>query len=191
MKCALVGSRFFAASVLQALRNEPGVEIVRVVAPAADDRLALAAQQAGLSLHVLATYLNRDPETRPDGFVVEGPRAGGHSAPPRGKMTLEGAGGFLLDLLHGFQVAGFRFIQADLAAGQPRVLDDDGVGQSPLAHPALDHQSNRTRFGKDRDQSDFRMVGHQFRQAVQSVEHGGAGSFDGIFVTGIVAVLLT
>ena len=45
-----------------------------------------------VSLHVLATYLNRDPETRPDGFVVEGPRAGGHSAPPRGKMTLDDEG---------------------------------------------------------------------------------------------------
>jgi NAD(P)H-dependent flavin oxidoreductase YrpB (nitropropane dioxygenase family) len=45
-----------------------------------------------VSIHVLATYLNRDPEIRPDGFVVEGPRAGGHSAPPRGKMVLDEAG---------------------------------------------------------------------------------------------------
>jgi NAD(P)H-dependent flavin oxidoreductase YrpB (nitropropane dioxygenase family) len=42
-----------------------------------------------ISLHVLAGYLNRDPEIRPDGFVVEGPRAGGHSAPPRGKVVLD------------------------------------------------------------------------------------------------------
>lgn len=45
-----------------------------------------------VSVHVLAGYLNRDPEIRPDGFVVEGPRAGGHSAPPRGKMVLDDAG---------------------------------------------------------------------------------------------------
>ena len=45
-----------------------------------------------VSLHVLAGYLNRDPEIRPDGFVVEGPRAGGHSAPPRGKMILDDSG---------------------------------------------------------------------------------------------------
>lgn len=45
-----------------------------------------------VSLHVLAGYLNRDPEIRPDGFVVEGPTAGGHSAPPRGKMELDEAG---------------------------------------------------------------------------------------------------
>lgn len=45
-----------------------------------------------VSLHVLASYLNRDPEIRPDGFIVEGPRAGGHSAPPRGTMQLDAAG---------------------------------------------------------------------------------------------------
>lgn len=45
-----------------------------------------------VSLHVLADYLNRDPEIRPDGFIVEGPRAGGHSSPPRGKQVLDDAG---------------------------------------------------------------------------------------------------
>ena len=45
-----------------------------------------------VSVHVLAGYLNRDPAIRPDGFVVEGPRAGGHSAPPRGKLVLDEAG---------------------------------------------------------------------------------------------------
>ncbi|WP_319643829.1 nitronate monooxygenase [Gephyromycinifex aptenodytis] len=45
-----------------------------------------------ISLHSLATYLFRDAEIRPDGFVVEGPVAGGHSAPPRGKMTLDELG---------------------------------------------------------------------------------------------------
>lgn len=39
--------------------------------------------------HVLASYLDRDARTRPDGFVVEGPVAGGHSAPPRGPLTLD------------------------------------------------------------------------------------------------------
>jgi len=45
-----------------------------------------------ISLHVLGAYLARDPEIRPDGFVVEGPVAGGHSAPPRGKMVLDDDG---------------------------------------------------------------------------------------------------
>ncbi len=54
MKLALVGSRYFGATVLKALQQLPGVEISCVVAPAADDRLALAATQAGLPLHVQA-----------------------------------------------------------------------------------------------------------------------------------------
>ncbi|WP_282004925.1 nitronate monooxygenase [Propioniciclava sinopodophylli] len=45
-----------------------------------------------ISLHVLGGYLARDPEIRPDGFVVEGPVAGGHSAPPRGKLILDELG---------------------------------------------------------------------------------------------------
>lgn len=45
-----------------------------------------------ISLHVLGSYLARDAEIRPDGFVVEGPVAGGHSAPPRGKLTLDERG---------------------------------------------------------------------------------------------------
>jgi NAD(P)H-dependent flavin oxidoreductase YrpB (nitropropane dioxygenase family) len=45
-----------------------------------------------VSSHVLAQYLNREDGTRPDGFVVEGPRAGGHNAPPRGRLTLDDAG---------------------------------------------------------------------------------------------------
>ena len=36
-----------------------------------------------ISSHILAGYLARDPVTTPDGFVVEGPTAGGHNAPPR------------------------------------------------------------------------------------------------------------
>lgn len=42
-----------------------------------------------ISLDQLASYLHRDPEIRPDGFIVERPPAGGHSAPPRGKMQLD------------------------------------------------------------------------------------------------------
>lgn len=45
-----------------------------------------------VSAHILAEYLARDAEIRPDGFVVEGPRAGGHNAPPRGKVVLDDAG---------------------------------------------------------------------------------------------------
>lgn len=45
-----------------------------------------------ISVHSLAGFLNRDEKIKPFGFVVEGPIAGGHSAPPRGKLTLDEVG---------------------------------------------------------------------------------------------------
>lgn len=41
-----------------------------------------------VSSHILANYLARDLDTRPDGFVIEGPTAGGHNAPPRSKDSI-------------------------------------------------------------------------------------------------------
>ncbi|MEO5700744.1 MAG: formyltransferase family protein [Casimicrobiaceae bacterium] len=52
MRITLVGSRYFGAATLALLQKE-GVDIARVVVPAADDRLAGAAQKAGLEVHVL------------------------------------------------------------------------------------------------------------------------------------------
>lgn len=42
-----------------------------------------------VSANVLAAYLARDPAMRPDGFVVESHRAGGHNAPPRGRTETD------------------------------------------------------------------------------------------------------
>jgi NAD(P)H-dependent flavin oxidoreductase YrpB (nitropropane dioxygenase family) len=45
-----------------------------------------------VSAHILAAYLAKEEHTRPDGFVIEGPTAGGHNAPPRGKLVLDETG---------------------------------------------------------------------------------------------------
>lgn len=45
-----------------------------------------------ISADALAAYLARDEHIRPDGFVVEGHVAGGHNAPPRGRLVLNDAG---------------------------------------------------------------------------------------------------
>lgn len=66
MKLTLVGSRYFGATVLQALLGG-GVDVIRVVAPAIDDRLALAATKAGIALHVLA-----NPRLVPGEAIAEG-----------------------------------------------------------------------------------------------------------------------
>ncbi|MFK5646410.1 nitronate monooxygenase [Ornithinimicrobium sp. LYQ121] len=60
-----------------------GEELPPIVKP---DFLAI------VSVDQLATYLHRDPDIRPDGFVVERPPAGGHSAPPRGRLQLDELG---------------------------------------------------------------------------------------------------
>jgi methionyl-tRNA formyltransferase len=67
MKLALVGSRYFGATVFKALQPLPGVQIVAVVAPAADDRLALAATQAGVPLHVQSNPKLVGGEAVPEG----------------------------------------------------------------------------------------------------------------------------
>ena len=67
MKIALVGSRFFGAAAFEALRKEQGVEIAAVVAPAADDRLALAANEAKVPVHVLA-----NPKMVPGDAIPQG-----------------------------------------------------------------------------------------------------------------------
>lgn len=53
------------------------------VVPDAPRTLTRPVFLAIISSHILAAYLARDDATRPDGFVVEGPTAGGHNAPPR------------------------------------------------------------------------------------------------------------
>jgi methionyl-tRNA formyltransferase len=51
VKITLVGSRYFGAAAFETLRSQ-GVDIARVVVPQADDRLAMAAQAAGVDVVV-------------------------------------------------------------------------------------------------------------------------------------------
>jgi methionyl-tRNA formyltransferase len=67
MKCAMVGSRFFGASVFETLRKEEGIEFTSVVAPAEDDRLAIAGRAAGVPVHVL-----ENPRMVPGNAIAEG-----------------------------------------------------------------------------------------------------------------------
>ena len=66
MKITLVGSRYFGATVFETLRKED-VDIARVVAPAVDDRIALAAQAAHVPVHVL-----QNPKVVPGDAIAPG-----------------------------------------------------------------------------------------------------------------------
>jgi methionyl-tRNA formyltransferase len=66
MKCTLVGSRYFGAKVFEVLQAD-GANIARVVAPASDDRLTIAAQASGLPVHIL-----ENPKNVPAGAIADG-----------------------------------------------------------------------------------------------------------------------
>jgi methionyl-tRNA formyltransferase len=66
MKITLVGSRYFGAALLERLLAE-GFEVVRVVAPAAEDRLGKAGAAAGLDVFVLEDPLVVPPAAIPEG----------------------------------------------------------------------------------------------------------------------------
>ena len=66
MKITLIGSRYFGGAVFDKLHKE-GFAIAQVVAPAADDRLAVAAGKAGIPVHVLA-----NPKIVPGEAIPEG-----------------------------------------------------------------------------------------------------------------------
>ncbi|MEO6928506.1 MAG: formyltransferase family protein, partial [Casimicrobiaceae bacterium] len=55
MKITLVGSRWFGSETLRRLR-ERDVDVARAVVPAADDRLAIAARDAGIDVYVLPDH---------------------------------------------------------------------------------------------------------------------------------------
>jgi nitronate monooxygenase len=64
----------------------------RVSVPATLPPLRRPAFLAIVSSHVLAAALLKRATGAIDGFVVEGPTAGGHNAPPRGKLQLSPSG---------------------------------------------------------------------------------------------------
>jgi methionyl-tRNA formyltransferase len=66
MKLTLVGSRYFGAAALERLLKD-GAEIARVIVPAVDDRLAVAAAAQGLEVAVL-----EDPAIVPAEAIAEG-----------------------------------------------------------------------------------------------------------------------
>jgi methionyl-tRNA formyltransferase len=66
MNITLVGSRYFGATVFEALRKD-GTHIVQVVAPAGDDRLAMAARAAGVPVHLLENPKLVPGQAVPDG----------------------------------------------------------------------------------------------------------------------------
>jgi nitronate monooxygenase len=64
-----------------------------------------------VSSHTLAASLLRRASGRVDGFVVEGPTAGGHNAPPRGKLQLNATGEPVYGQRDRVDLAGMRALE--------------------------------------------------------------------------------
>jgi NAD(P)H-dependent flavin oxidoreductase YrpB (nitropropane dioxygenase family) len=71
----------------ESLTFDPGDHFPNPSAPLTRPRFL-----AIVSAHSLATTLARKANGRVDGFVIEGPTAGGHNAPPRGELLLNELG---------------------------------------------------------------------------------------------------
>jgi NAD(P)H-dependent flavin oxidoreductase YrpB (nitropropane dioxygenase family) len=81
-----------------------------------------------ISSNALASFLAKDPATTPDGFVVEDHCAGGHNAPPRGRLHLDGSGQPVYGTrdrvdLEGLAAIGLPFWLAGGYAGPDRLRD--------------------------------------------------------------------
>ena len=137
MKCALVGSRFFAASVFEALRHEEGIDISCVVAPAEDDRLAIAARAAGVPLHVL-----ENPRNVPQEAIAEGTdliiAAHTHARVSDGALARARLGGIgyhpsLLPRHRGIAAVEWTILEGDMIAGGSIYHLADGWDAGALA----------------------------------------------------------
>ena len=127
------------------------------------------------SIDTLALTLARKSTGRVDGFVVEGPTAGGHNAPPRGKLQLSPEGEPIygerdavdLDKLRDF----YReqgYLDVEIAA-LPHLLPRRRTAQQDAA-PAAGHRRRRQCAGTGLSQADGRSTRPQARR-----EGGGVG----------------
>lgn len=137
MKCVLVGSRYFGASVLEALRREDGVVITCVVAPAADDRLALAAQAAGIAVHVLANPKLVPAEAVPEGsdlvIAAHTHARVGNEALAHARLGGVGYHPSLLPRHRGIAAVEWTVLEGDAIAGGSVYHLADGWDAGPIA----------------------------------------------------------
>ncbi len=120
MKCTIVGSRFFGASVLEAFLAE-GIEIAGVVAPAADDRLAVAARAAGLPsiIHENPKFIEGSAITEDTGLIIAAHTHARVSDEALARSRLGGVGYHpsLLPRHRGIAAVEWTILEADPIAG--------------------------------------------------------------------------
>jgi nitronate monooxygenase len=93
-----------------------------------------------VSSNTLATSMLRRASGRVDGFIIEGATAGGHNAPPRGKLQLNAAGEPIYSERDQADIAGFRTM------GVPFWLAG-GYGSARKVREALDQGAAGVQVG--------------------------------------------
>jgi nitronate monooxygenase len=93
-----------------------------------------------VSSNALATTMLRRADGHVDGLIIEGASAGGHNAPPRGKMRLNAAGEPVYGERDQFSIAGFR------ALGVPFWLAG-GYGNARKVREALEQGAAGVQVG--------------------------------------------
>jgi nitronate monooxygenase len=93
-----------------------------------------------VSSNALATTMLRRADGHVDGLIIEGATAGGHNAPPRGKMQLNAAGEPIYGERDQFSIAGFR------ALGVPFWLAG-GYGSARKVREALEQGAAGVQVG--------------------------------------------
>ena len=136
MKITLIGSRYFGAAVFDRLSKE-GLPIAQVVAPAADDRLAVAAQKAGVPVRVLANPKIVPGEAVPEGtdLIVAAHTHARVSDEALAKSKLRGVGYHpsLLPRHRGIAAVEWTILQGDPIAGGSVYHLADGWDQGAVA----------------------------------------------------------
>ncbi|MFO1302756.1 MAG: ACT domain-containing protein [Burkholderiales bacterium] len=136
MKITLIGSRYFGAAVFDKLVKE-GLPIAQVVAPAADDRLAVAAQKAGVPVHVLANPKIVPGEAVPEGtdLIVAAHTHARVSDEALARSKLRGVGYHpsLLPRHRGIAAVEWTILQGDPIAGGSVYHLADGWDQGAVA----------------------------------------------------------
>ena len=121
-----------------------------------------------VSSNTLATTMLRRATGRVDGFVIETPIAGGHNAPPRGKLQLNAAGEPIYGDRDRVNIADFRLL------GVPFWLAG-GYGNAKMVREALDEGAAGVQVGTAFAFSEESGLRHDLKNSLLAQAVAGTG----------------
>jgi len=120
-----------------------------------------------IASNTLATTMMRKANGRVDGFVIEGPTAGGHNAPPRGKLQMDETGEPIYGERDVVDLEKMR------AMGVPFWLAG-GYGSPEMVQHALEQGATGVQVGTPFSMCKESGYAPELRSAMLQVAHGGS-----------------